>query len=131
MSTKVFRWSTASRTCAGPALALTLAFALVTPPGPARAATSAPGPTLTCFAIDVSGSNLVASGGEPASANPASPSYVRIQAVSDQRMLAQIAAWHATAVVAVTLSHSRLANYLTNLLGPPTVVAGDVMAWRT
>jgi hypothetical protein len=80
-----------------------------------------------------SGAGLPASvtGGEPASANPASPSYVRIQAVSDQRMLAQIAAWHATAVVAVTLSHSRLANYLTHLLGPPAVVTGDLMAWRT
>jgi hypothetical protein len=34
-------------------------------------------------------------------------------------------------VVAVTLSHSRLADYLTNLLGPPAVVVGDLMAWRT
>jgi hypothetical protein len=79
MSTKVFRWSTAIRTCAVSALALALAFALVTPPGPARAATSAPGTTLTCFAIDVSGSNLVASGGEPAS-DPG-PVFVRQQVV--------------------------------------------------
>jgi hypothetical protein len=79
MSTKVFRWSTAIRTCAVSALALALAFALVTPPGPARAATSAPGTTLTCFAIDVSGSNLVASDGEPAS-DPG-PVFVRQQVV--------------------------------------------------
>jgi hypothetical protein len=80
-----------------------------------------------------SGAGLPASvtGSVPASARPWSPSYVRIEAVSDQRMLAQIAAWHATAVVAVTLAHSRLGDYLTSLLGPPSVVAGDVMAWRT
>ena len=24
-----------------------------------------------------------------------------------------------------------LGGYLTNLLGPPSVVAGDIMAWRT
>ena len=46
-------------------------------------------------------------------------------------MLAQIAAWHVTAVVAVTLRNSILGKYLTNLLGPPSVVTGDVMAWPT
>jgi hypothetical protein len=67
----------------------------------------------------------------PASAHPGSPGYVHIAALSDKRMLAQIAAWHVTAVVAVTLRHSALGDYLTNLLGPPVVVVGDIMAWRT
>jgi len=79
-----------------------------------------------------SGTGLPASltGGVPASARPFSPSYVRIAAVSRQRMLAQIAAWHASAVVAVTLPNSILGRYLTTLLGPPSVVTGDIMAWR-
>jgi hypothetical protein len=46
-------------------------------------------------------------------------------------MLAQIAAWHVTAVVAVAVRNSALGHYLTSLLGPPAVVTGDVMAWRT
>jgi hypothetical protein len=70
-------------------------------------------------------------GGVPASAHPGSPSYVRIAAVSNVTMLAQIAAWHVTVVVAVVVRNSVLADYLTSLLGPPAVVAGDVMAWRT
>jgi hypothetical protein len=80
-----------------------------------------------------SGTGLPAAltGGVPASAHPASPSYIRIEAVNDQRMLAQIAAWHVTAVVAVTVRNSILGRYLTNLLGPPSVVVGDIMAWRT
>jgi hypothetical protein len=56
---------------------------------------------------------------------------VRIQAVDAKRMLAQIAAWHVTAVVAVTVRNSVLGNYLVNLLGPPSLVTGDVMAWHT
>jgi hypothetical protein len=80
-----------------------------------------------------SGAGLPASltGGVPADAHPASPSYVGIPAVSSKRMLAQIAAWHVTAVVAVTVRNSRLGDYLTNLLGPPSVVTGDIMAWHT
>jgi len=80
-----------------------------------------------------SGAGLPASiaGGVPASAHPGSPGYVRIGAVNGKRMLAQIAAWHVTAVVAVTLRNSILGGYLVNLLGPPSVVAGDVMAWHT
>jgi hypothetical protein len=80
-----------------------------------------------------SGAGLPASltGGVPASADPASPSYVRILAVDDKRMLAQLAAWHVTAVVAVTVGTSVLGHYLVNLLGPPPVVVGDVMGWRT
>jgi hypothetical protein len=70
-------------------------------------------------------------GGVPASANPLSPSYVRIAAVSNAKMRAQIAAWHVSAVVAVASRNSVLADYLTSLLGPPAVVAGDVIAWRT
>ena len=59
------------------------------------------------------------------------PSFVRLLAVDDTRMLAQIAAWHVTAVVAVTVRNSLLGNYLIDLLGPPAVVVGDVMGWHT
>jgi hypothetical protein len=85
------------------------------------------------FLWSESGTGLPASltGGVPASADPASPSFVRILAVDDTRMLAQIAAWHVTAVVAVTVRHSILGTYLIDLLGPPAVVVGDVMGWRT
>jgi hypothetical protein len=85
------------------------------------------------FLWSESGAGLPASltGGVPASANPASPSFVRILAVDDTRMLAQIAAWHVTAVVAVTVRNSILGHYLIDLLGPPAVVVGDVMGWHT
>ena len=85
------------------------------------------------FLWSESGAGLPASltGGVPASADPASPSFVRILAVDDTRMLAQIAAWHVTAVVAVTVRNSILGNYLIDLLGPPAVVVGDVMGWHT
>jgi hypothetical protein len=85
------------------------------------------------FLWSESGAGLPASltGGVPASADPASPSFVRILAVDDKRMLAQIAAWHVTAVVAVTVRNSILGNYLINLLGPPSVVIGDIMGWHT
>jgi hypothetical protein len=69
-------------------------------------------------------------GGVPTDANPLSSSYVHIAAVSNATMLAQIAAWHVTAVVAVALPDSVLGDYLTGLLGPPALVAGDIMAWR-
>jgi hypothetical protein len=80
-----------------------------------------------------SGAGLPASlaSGVSAGAGPASPHYVPIEAVNGKRMLAQIAAWHVTAVVAVTVRNSVLGNYLVNLLGPPSVVTGDVMAWHT
>jgi len=80
-----------------------------------------------------SGAGLPASlaNGVPASADPRSPDYVRIEAVDAKRMLAQIAAWHVTAVVAVTVRNSVLGNYLINLLGPPSLVTGDVLAWHT
>ena len=70
-------------------------------------------------------------GGVPATADPASPSYVQILAVDAKRMLAQITAWHVTAVVAVTREKTVLGDYLLNLLGPPSVVVGDIMAWHT
>ena len=80
-----------------------------------------------------SGAGLPATltGGVPASADPVSPSYVRIEQVSPATMRAQIAAWHVTAVVAVAVRNSDLGDYLTSVLGPPAVAAGDVMAWRT
>ena len=46
-------------------------------------------------------------------------------------MLTQIRAWRVSAVVAVAKPDSGLGLYLKLLLGPPTVVAGDVLAWRT
>jgi hypothetical protein len=70
------------------------------------------------------------SGGVPPSAYPKSRGYVPVAAVSNARMRAQIAAWHVTAVVAVAVRNSVLADYLTGLLGPPSAVAGDVMAWH-
>ena len=70
-------------------------------------------------------------GGVPASARPGSPGYVPIAAVNPTRMRAQIAAWHVSAVVAVTARNSVLGDYLTSLLGPPSVVVGNVMAWNT
>ncbi len=69
--------------------------------------------------------------GLPADANPASPSYVQVKAVSPAQMRAQIAAWRVTAVVAVAARNSVLGDYLVGLLGPPSVTVGDVMAWRT
>jgi hypothetical protein len=68
--------------------------------------------------------------GLPTDANPASAAYVRVKAVSPAQMLAQIAAWRVTAVVAVAARNSVLADYLVGVLGPPAVAAGDVMAWR-
>jgi len=46
-------------------------------------------------------------------------------------MLEQIRAWRVSAVVAVAKPGTRLGRYLTDLLGPPAVVTGDVTAWRT
>jgi hypothetical protein len=72
-------------------------------------------------------------GGLPASVaasmNPASAGYIGIRAVTPGQMLAQIAAWRVSAVVAVAARNSVLGDYLTGLLGPPTVAAGDVLAW--
>jgi len=54
-----------------------------------------------------------------------------IKAVSLDQMRAQIEAWRVAAVVAVAKPGSVLGDYLTVLLGPPQVTAGDVLAWRS
>ena len=46
------------------------------------------------------------------------------------KMRDQIKAWRVSAVVAVTTPGSLLARYLTSLLGTPSVVTSDVIAWR-
>ncbi|HTU74493.1 MAG TPA: hypothetical protein VMG38_13340, partial [Trebonia sp.] len=47
-----------------------------------------------------------------------------------QQMRAQFAGWQLGAIVAVTSPRSALGQYLTGLLGPPTVRAGQVLGWR-
>jgi hypothetical protein len=69
--------------------------------------------------------------GVPASAHRGAPGYVQVKAVTDTKMREQIKAWRVSAVVAVAKPGSRLGKYLTVLLGPPAVEAGDVIAWRT
>jgi len=107
------------------------------PAGNGRAYTDGPGLSQPGRYLNILWSESLAglpaalSGGVPASANPLSSSYVRIAAVSKAAMRAQIAAWHVSAVVAVTARNSVLAGYLIDLLGPPGLVTGDVMAWRT
>ncbi len=68
--------------------------------------------------------------GIPASAYARSGSLLPVKAVSLQQMRAQIAAWRVAAIVAVAARNSVLGDYLTVLLGPPQVAAGDVLAWR-
>jgi hypothetical protein len=46
------------------------------------------------------------------------------------QMNAQVRAWHASAIVAVTGAGSVLGRYLTGWLGPPAVRSGQVLAWR-
>jgi len=55
---------------------------------------------------------------------------VPVQVVSDTQMRAQLAAWHLSAIVAVTVPSSMLGKYLAVILGHPAVVTGDIMAWR-
>ena len=55
----------------------------------------------------------------------------KVKGVSLAKMRDQIRAWRVSAVVAITTPGSLLAQYLTRLLGPPSVVTGDVIAWRT
>jgi hypothetical protein len=69
--------------------------------------------------------------GVAANAHPGAPGYGAVKAVTDTKMREQIRAWRVSAVVAVARPDSRLGRYLTILLGPPAVVAGDVLAWRT
>lgn len=54
----------------------------------------------------------------------------RVSAPSPAQVRADLAGWRPAAVVAVTRPSSRLARVLTRLLGPPTVRAGQVLAWR-
>jgi hypothetical protein len=53
-----------------------------------------------------------------------------VKSVTNTKMREQIEAWKVSAVVAVTTPGSRLARYLTAILGSPAVVTADVMAWR-
>ena len=53
-----------------------------------------------------------------------------VKGVSPAKMRDQIKAWRVSAVVAVTTPGSLLAHYLSSLLGTPSVVISDVLAWR-
>jgi hypothetical protein len=52
------------------------------------------------------------------------------RAPSSAQLRADLAYWHPAAIVAVTTRTSRLGRYLTAKFGPPTIEAGDVLAWR-
>jgi hypothetical protein len=69
----------------------------------------------------------VVKSGVPAGACSAS----NVKSVTPDKMRDQIKAWRVSAVVAVTTPGSLLVQYLTSLLGPPSVATGDVVAWRT
>ena len=56
-------------------------------------------------------------------------SLAPVPTVTPDQVRAQIAAWQVTAIVAVAARNSVLGDYLTVLLGPPQVAAGDVLAW--
>jgi len=47
-----------------------------------------------------------------------------------QQVSAELAYWRPAAVVAVTSPGSRLGRFLTGILGPPGIRAGQVLAWR-
>jgi hypothetical protein len=66
----------------------------------------------------------------PPSASVSSGRYVPVQVVTDTQMRAQLSTWDLSAVVAVTVPNSVLGRYLTVILGQPTLVTGDIMAWR-
>ena len=68
--------------------------------------------------------------GIPASAFVRPGTLIPVKAVSLKQMRAQIAAWRVSAIVAIAARNSVLGDYLTVLLGPPQVTAGDVLAWR-
>ena len=69
--------------------------------------------------------------GAPPNGRPGAAGYVPVKTVTDTKMREQIRAWRVSAVLAVARPGTRLARYLTDLLGPPAVVTGDVIAWRT
>jgi hypothetical protein len=66
----------------------------------------------------------------PPDAQAGAGKVIPVKAVTDSQMRAQLAAWHLTAVVAVTTPGSPLGRYLTAILGHPAVHAGDVLAWH-
>ena len=68
--------------------------------------------------------------GIPPSAYTRPGTLAPVKAVSLEQMRAQIAAWRVAAIVAIAKPNSVLGDYLTVLLGPPQVAAGDVLAWR-
>ena len=67
----------------------------------------------------------------PANSSPSAGRYAPVKAPTTVQMLAQLRAWKASAVVAVTTPGSVLAQYLTVLLGHPIASSGDVIAWGT
>ncbi len=68
--------------------------------------------------------------GIPPSAYTRPGTLAPVKAVSLEQMRAQIVAWRVGAIVAIAKPNSVLGDYLTVLLGPPQVTAGDVLAWR-
>jgi hypothetical protein len=52
------------------------------------------------------------------------------RAPSPSQIHADLRSWRPAAVVAVTSQDSRLAHFLSGLLGPPTCQIGSVLAWR-
>jgi hypothetical protein len=69
--------------------------------------------------------------GVPASSHPGAPGSVPVKTVTNAKMREQIRAWRVSAVVAVARPDTSLGRYLTLILGPPAVITGDVIAWRT
>ena len=67
----------------------------------------------------------------PTDARPGSPGSVDVRYVSPAQTRAQLRAWRVSAVVAVARPDTPLVQYLTVVLGSPSVMAGDVLAWRT
>jgi hypothetical protein len=51
-------------------------------------------------------------------------------APSRAQLRADFAYWHPAAIVAVTTRNTRLGRYLTTEFGPPTIIVGDMLAWR-
>jgi len=66
----------------------------------------------------------------PENSTPSSGVFTPVKTPTTAAMRAQIAAWHPSALVAVTTPGSPLAQYLDVLLGHPAATSGDVMAWR-
>jgi hypothetical protein len=71
-----------------------------------------------------------AAGGRAPNAPPSATGSLPVKSVTSTKMREQIRAWKVSAVVAVTTPGSRLGRYLTAILGSPTVMTGDMTAWR-